>query len=340
MNDSQESISEQLLALKEKTSWSWEAMCREFHRVMGKEGPSNTTLFRYASGKVKRRNSLVERYVFEALHKVEIELVQKELTESENQRKNIEQDLKGTEARFRELVENAKDTIYRYRILPTRGFEYISPAVTDITGYTPEEYYADPELFVKISHPDDSKEHEETREGDHQFHQLVVRRIRHKDGRWKWTERVHIPIHDDKGVVIALEGISRDITERKETEASQAFLASIVESSDDAIMSVALDGTITSWNPASEKLLGYPAAEVIGQRISLIHPDAKRFDSIHARLSSGERVNAPETVVVSKTGEKIKVSITSSPIQDRQGQILGFSGTISDLREPKPGDTR
>ena len=73
----QEALPKQLLSLKKKTSWSWERMCREMHRVMGEEGPSHTTLFRYASGKTKRPNVLVERYVHQAIDKVTVELSQK-----------------------------------------------------------------------------------------------------------------------------------------------------------------------------------------------------------------------------------------------------------------------
>ena len=73
----EETLSKQLLSLRKKTSWSWERMCYEFHRVMGAEGPSHTTLFRYASGRVKRPHVLVEQYVRKAIHKVTAELSQK-----------------------------------------------------------------------------------------------------------------------------------------------------------------------------------------------------------------------------------------------------------------------
>jgi len=73
----EETLSKQLLRLKKKTAWSWERMCREFHRVNGHEGPSHTTLFRYASGRVKRPNVLVEHYVQQAIDKVTAELSQK-----------------------------------------------------------------------------------------------------------------------------------------------------------------------------------------------------------------------------------------------------------------------
>ncbi len=74
----EETLRKQLLSLKAKTSWSWERVCRELHRVMGKEGPSHTTLFRYASGRVKRPNVLAERYVQQAIQKVTVELAEKQ----------------------------------------------------------------------------------------------------------------------------------------------------------------------------------------------------------------------------------------------------------------------
>ncbi len=73
----EETLSKQLLSLKKKTSWSWERMCREMHRVMGEEGPSHTTLFRYASGRVKRPNVVTEKYVRKAIHKITVELSKK-----------------------------------------------------------------------------------------------------------------------------------------------------------------------------------------------------------------------------------------------------------------------
>jgi hypothetical protein len=70
-------LSKQLLSLKAKTAWSWERMCREMHRVMGEEGPTHTTLFRHATGKTKRLNVLVERYLQQAIDKLTAELSQK-----------------------------------------------------------------------------------------------------------------------------------------------------------------------------------------------------------------------------------------------------------------------
>ncbi len=72
----EKTLSEELLSLKKKTSWSWERMCREMHRVMGEEGPSHTTLFRYAKGRGKQPHVVIERYVREAIHKLAVEFSQ------------------------------------------------------------------------------------------------------------------------------------------------------------------------------------------------------------------------------------------------------------------------
>jgi PAS domain-containing protein len=80
------------------------------------------------------------------------------------------------------LVENAHDIIYRYRLVSPRGIEYVSPAVTIITGYTQEEFYADPRLFVEILHPDDQDKVEDAMEGNSQFREPVVLRYRNKEG--------------------------------------------------------------------------------------------------------------------------------------------------------------
>ncbi len=221
----EESTPRKLLNLKKKTSWSWERMCRECHRVMGEEGPSHTTLFRYALGKVQRRNVLTERYVREAIHKITVELIQQELSESETQREDVQKELHQAEVRFRQLVENARDIIYRYRLTPRPGLEYVSPAIQNMLGYAPKEFYADPKLLQKLVHPDDRQMLEQGLQGEGPFHERATLRYRHRDGRVLWCERVNVPIHDKAGNLVAMEGIARDVTERKEFE--QALLSVI-----------------------------------------------------------------------------------------------------------------
>lgn len=221
----EESTPKKLLKLKKKTSWSWERMCREFHRVMGEEGPSHTTLFRYAEGKVQRRNVLTERYVRTAIQRITVEFIQQELRESEAQREDVQEELHQTEVRYRQLVENARDVIYRYRPTNPPSFEYISPASQEVLGYAPKELYADPNLFLKLVHPDDRQRLEESLQGKGSFHERATLRWVHRDGRTVWVERVNVPIYDKVGKLVAIEGIARDVTENKSFE--QALLSVI-----------------------------------------------------------------------------------------------------------------
>ena len=192
-------------------------MCREFHRVMGREGPSHTTLFRYAIGKVRRRNVLTERYVKEAMDKVTVELMKQELSENGARQEPVEKELQQPEIYFRELIENAKVLIYRYRLNPP-GCEYINPVVRDFLGYTPEEFYADPELVLKIIHPEDQSRLKSALQNPDV--ENVTHRLIRKDGSVVWCEGVHVPVHDEAGQWIATEGISRQITERERAKTS------------------------------------------------------------------------------------------------------------------------
>ncbi|HKD69399.1 MAG TPA: PAS domain S-box protein [Candidatus Binataceae bacterium] len=116
-----------------------------------------------------------------------------------------------------------------------------------------------------------------------------------------------------------------------------ALLAAIVEYSNDAIISTTLEGAITSWNRAAEKLFGYSAAEAIGQHITLIIPSERHAeeDGILARLRRGEKIDNFETVRQAKDGRKLEISLTVSPIKDAQGQTVGASKMVRDVTERK-----
>ncbi len=133
-----------------------------------------------------------------------------------------------------------------------------------------------------------------------------------------------------------------DITDLKQAEEKSAKLAAIIESSDDAIISKTLESVITSWNESAERMFGYTADEIIGETIyKLIPPDRQEEEpKILARLKSGERVEHFETKRLRKDGRLIDVSLSISPVKDKQGNIIGLSKIARDITEKKLDETR
>ena len=134
--------------------------------------------------------------------------------------------LRESEARFRRLVENAPDVIYRFRLKPSPQLEYVSPAVHDVTGYTPRELYANPALAEQLLRPDEQAlARAAGKKGGHS--RPVDVRWRCKDGAALWMEEQQIPIYDDDGQLIAVEGIARNVTGRKRRQREQEAIVAI-----------------------------------------------------------------------------------------------------------------
>jgi len=141
------------------------------------------------------------------------------------------------------------------------------------------------------------------------------------------------PIRDSDGQVTGTVLVFRDVTARRHAEETVRLLASIVESSQDAIIAHDLHGRFTSWNHAAERIFGYTAAEVIGQPASLIAaPESgDEIPGVLRRIQAGERVEQYQAVRRTKSGQTIEVSITISPIRDELGRIVGASKISRDI---------
>ena len=145
------------------------------------------------------------------------------------------------------------------------------------------------------------------------------------------------PLRDADGKLIGAVNVLLDISERKDGDNARAYLAAIVESSTDAIVSKNLDGIVTSWNRGAETIFGYTAEEMVGRPIALLFPPDRlsEEDLILSRLRRGEPIEHFETVRRCKDGREIDVSVSISPVRDRSGRIIGAVKIARDITQRK-----
>ena len=153
-------------------------------------------------------------------------------------------------------------------------------------------------------------------------------------GRAVWDVTAE-PLRDAADKIVGVTTAAADLTERKRLEAERARLAAIVETSSDAILSRALDGTITSWNRAAERTFGYTATEAIGRDIAMLVPPDRvdEFARTRQSLDTGEPVAPFETVRLTKDGQRLDVSIAVSPLTNADGVLVGTSIITRDISE-------
>jgi PAS domain S-box-containing protein len=260
-----------------------------------------------------------------AFHRYELEKKQLELQRSEE--------------RCIRVAEHAQDIIYSYEFLPVNKFGYVSPSATKITGYTPEEHYADAGLRFKLVHPDDRPLLENITESLHQ--PLVLRWIR-KDGKIIWTEQDNVPIFDEQGNLTAIEGIVRDITEQKlvvdKLTQERILLRTLIDNLPDNIYVKDTKMRKVLANKADLALIGKPEEEVIGKDDSEVYPEevtAHFINDDRLVLEKGQSVLNREELVVNKFGQSTWLLTSKLPLYDHEGHITGMIGIGRNITERK-----
>jgi len=246
-------------------------------------------------------------------------------------RKGLLRALRDSEERYRLITQSMTEALFLLDL--DGGLALVNAYGEQITGFRSDELTGRP-IFSVLDRAGAvlvRERLEAVRAGRKvvpQFECQVVRR----DGRRIPVEMTCTSIVRD-GVVVGRLAVARDITERKQSQAVQALLSSIIESSEDAIVGRTLEGRIVSWNPAAERLYGYTAEEAIGRSVSLIVPPERRDElpGILVRLHHGHRIRNFETVCLTKAGRRVEVSLTISPIKDASGRVTGASSTARDI---------
>jgi PAS domain S-box-containing protein len=162
-----------------------------------------------------------------------------------------------------------------------------------------------------------------------------------KDGRRIPIEDSAAPVRDASGKVYGVVMVFRDVSDRRKADIARERLAAIVESSDDAIFSKTLDGTITTWNRGAQDLFGYEPSQIIGQPAAKLFPPelAEREKSTIRRVGQGEHIEHYETIGLRKDGTQLDISHSASPLRNRRGEIIGISAIARSITERKRLDS-
>lgn len=266
-----------------------------------------------------------------------------ELIATQQQLEKTNQELEASSSRLRMAIESTRLGTWDYD--PRSGELYWSKECREIYGL-PQDREPSFASFSKHIHPEDHDwvqqriQRAVDPENGGQY-ELTFRIVRFSDRAIRWI-KVHGTVYFDQGVAVRFIGTVLDVTDIKAAEEQSAKLAAIIQSSDDAIISKTFDSVITSWNNAAERIFGYTAGEMIGESIYKLIPEELHHEEpqIIARLRSGDRIQHYETKRQTKDGRLIDVSLTISPIRDRQGNIIGLSKIARDITEKKLDETR
>ncbi len=239
-----------------------------------------------------------------------------------------EQAARDTAAELRRMLDLSLDLITS---LDAQGrFLRVNAASSRILGYPPEELIG--RSYLDFLHPED-REH--SLRGSHllkthrQLNTFQNRYLR-RDGSVVWLDWASVRLEDDTTYAIA-----RDVTERQATTENLAFLAAIVRASSDAIIGLALDGTVRAWNAGAEQMYGYSASEMIGHQITEIVPPELLDEEAQllARAAQGEYTPAIETTRLSRSSMRIPVQLSIAPIFDVEGVVVGVSKIAQNISQ-------
>ena len=216
-----------------------------------------------------------------------------------------------------------------------------SPRLAVLFGHPESTMITHPQMREQI-HPDDVKTIVEPafakalETGEYFYEERVV----HPDKTTRWIRTQGKVNFDENRNPLRMLGTMRDITEQKSSEEDIQRLAAIVQSSDDAIISKRIDTIVTSWNDAAERIFQYTSGEMIGESILKLIPQDKLHEEyeILERLKKGERIEHFETQRVAKDKTRLDISLTISPLKDKNGNVIGASKIIRDITKQKEAE--
>ena len=265
----------------------------------------------------------------------------------ENKEINMErikahQALVESENRFRRLAENADDLIYRYEFVPERRFAYVSPSAIKLTGYTPEEHYADPDLGFKLVHPDDVVMLQTLSEAKTDEPISLVLRWVKKDGQVIWTEQRNVPVFEENNRLIAIEGIARDITQRITTEEKLKHNEQLLRFAGKLArlggwqVDILANKLFWSDEVADIHEMPHGYSPTVEEGINFYAPESRsKIIEVYTACATKGIPYDEELKILTGTGKSLWVRTIGMAQKDDTGKVIKIQGAFQDITERK-----
>jgi PAS domain S-box-containing protein len=262
-------------------------------------------------------------------------------------RRDMENSLRYSEAKYRTLVEQIPAITYTISLAAGVDFLYVSPQVEPLLGFSPEAWRADAENWERQIHPDDRERllgeitySLETGEPFSTEYRLLA-----KSGRVVWFRDEARVVHDSEGQFLFLQGLALDITERKRAEddlrQTTQTLQTLIQASPLAIITLDLDFKVSLWNPGAERMFGWREAEVLGNSLPVIPNDQQTGEKARLRMEmAGKTQSALELKRVRKDGSILDVHLWTASLLDANGEIIGNMGILADITARKRAEEK
>ena len=259
------------------------------------------------------------------------------------ERKHAIESMNENEARYKRLSENADDIITRFDLYPTQKLTYINPAVKRVTGFTPEECYANQDILISNLHPDDIPFMLQMLNSGKVQENPFTLRWQNKNGNWHWLESKVVLLYDENGNLIASEAITRDVTEKKNIDdqiaSEKILLRTIIDTVPDTLYVKDMQGNKILANKAEMKVLNVNSIEEYYGK-----PDTEFYtaeagekywaDDLEVLNSGKPKLNIQE-LVIDRSGKEWWLLTSKVPLFDKAGNLQGLVGLGRDITERK-----
>ncbi len=259
------------------------------------------------------------------------------------ERQQAQAALRESKQRLDDILNSFEDVVWSVSAT-TRELLYLSPAAERVYGRPIQAFFDNPKLWLEVVHPDDLEQVSPfTQTALEMGSNDMEYRILRPDGEVRWLRDRARVTYDEQGTPLRLDGITTDITQRKQAEEAlretNQRLQALIQSSPLAITSLEPGGRVKTWNAAAERMFGWSATEVIGKPLPTVSvDDIDEFHRVLQRVLQGESITGMEVVRQKRDGTPIHISLSKAPLFDARGQIDGIMAVIADISDRKQAE--